>query len=239
VPTVSYTRGTDLRGTLEGAGGIGGLLARTDHSIFSIQPSEAHAYYHCDANGNVIVLIDAHQNVVARYAYEPFGRVFYMSGTLAEANVYRFSSKEADPSGLVYYLYRYYEPAMQRWVNRDPIHEAGGWNLYGFVQNNPVSNYDPFGLVRGSGPDPYCTGKCAKQLTADLIGCSLYMIAGGAIFILLPPTGPLAGHLMGMAATCAVLAAARYAMCIRSCVLTAQCPFPIGPYPGSWPWKMP
>jgi hypothetical protein len=29
VPTVSYTRGTDLSGSLEGAGGIGGLLARS------------------------------------------------------------------------------------------------------------------------------------------------------------------------------------------------------------------
>ena len=29
-PTVSYTRGNDLSGTLEGAGGIGGLLARSD-----------------------------------------------------------------------------------------------------------------------------------------------------------------------------------------------------------------
>ena len=38
---------------------------------------------------------------------------------------------------LVYYNYRYYNPADGRWINRDPIAEQGGWNLYGFVRNSP------------------------------------------------------------------------------------------------------
>ena len=37
LPQVTYTRGKDLSGSLEGAGGIGGLLARTDNSLFAIQ----------------------------------------------------------------------------------------------------------------------------------------------------------------------------------------------------------
>jgi RHS repeat-associated protein len=65
---------------------------------------------------------------------------------LAEANLYRFSSKEYHPSsGLVYYLYRHYEPNLQRWLNRDPIGELGGLNLYGYVSNDPLDRYDPFG----------------------------------------------------------------------------------------------
>ena len=35
---------------------------------------------------------------------------------------------------------------MQRWLNRDPIQEAGGINLYGFVGNGPVNEVDPFGF---------------------------------------------------------------------------------------------
>ena len=35
---------------------------------------------------------------------------------------------------------------MGRWLNRDPIGEAGGVNLYGAVGNNPVNNFDPYGL---------------------------------------------------------------------------------------------
>jgi RHS repeat-associated protein len=48
------------------------------------------------------------------------------SGTLASANVYRFSSKELHVnSGLYYYGYRWYAPNLQRWLNRDPIKEPG------------------------------------------------------------------------------------------------------------------
>src|SRR5204863_101464 len=38
------------------------------------------------------------------------------------------------------------DPSLQRWTTRDPIGEAGGINLYGFVGNNPVSYVDPLGL---------------------------------------------------------------------------------------------
>jgi RHS repeat-associated protein len=71
-------------------------------------------------------LINPSQIIVAHYLYDPYGSVLSKSGPLAEANLYRFSSKELHAaSGLVYYLYRLYEPALQRWVNRDPISDAG------------------------------------------------------------------------------------------------------------------
>jgi len=49
-------------------------------------------------------------------------------------------------SGVHYYGYRYYNPALGRWVNRDPIEEKGGVNVYGFVGNSPLSQFDSHGL---------------------------------------------------------------------------------------------
>jgi RHS repeat-associated protein len=147
LPTVTYTRGKDLSGSLQGAGGIGGLLARTSQ-VYSGGPLSGQSFYHSDANGNVTMLIDSNQGIVAKYLYDAFGNTISKSGQLSEANVYRFSSKEWHAnSGLAYYLYRYYDPNSQRWLNRDPLGEMGGVNLYGYAVNNPLSIIDLWGLM--------------------------------------------------------------------------------------------
>ena len=140
---MTYTRGLDLSGSISGAGGIGGLLARSHHTAQATN----HFFYHADGNGNVTAIISSNQAVVAEYQYDPFGNLQSMRGALAEGNLYRFSSKEYHPnSGLYYYGYRFYDPNLQRWLNRDPVGEAGGINLYGFVGNNPIALIDVLGL---------------------------------------------------------------------------------------------
>jgi RHS repeat-associated protein len=68
------------------------------------------------------------------------------AGTLATANLYRFSSKELHyKSGMYYYGFRFYDPHLQRWVNRDPMLEAGGLNLYAHCGNTPLNVIDPNG----------------------------------------------------------------------------------------------
>ncbi|MFG6319687.1 MAG: sugar-binding protein, partial [Clostridia bacterium] len=47
---------------------------------------------------------------------------------------------------LVYYNYRYYTPRDGRWINRDPIAEQGGWNLYAFLGNSTQDQVDRLGL---------------------------------------------------------------------------------------------
>src|SRR5437016_4421629 len=109
-PLVSYTRGNDLSGSLEGAGGIGGLLARS-HG-YSSGNWTTHNFYHADGNGNITYIVNSSQALAASYRYDPFGRTMSSSGTLASANVYRFSSKErylppATGIELYYYGYRF------------------------------------------------------------------------------------------------------------------------------------
>jgi len=160
-PTVSYTRGNDLSGSLEGAGGIGGLLARTDG--YSSGNWSTNNFYHADGNGNITYLVSTNQTRSASYLYDPYGNAISSGGSLAGQNVYRFSSKEIHlNSGLYYYGYRWYAPNLQRWLNRDPIEELGGINLYRFVRNNPINEQDSFGLLSAA-----CTA--ARQALADAL----------------------------------------------------------------------
>jgi RHS repeat-associated protein len=143
---VTYTRGVDLSGTLQGAGGIGGLLARTDMGQWIAGTPWATAYYFADAQGNVDALVYTNGLMAAEYEYDPYGNIVSMSGPIAGANKYRFSSKEwNDNASLYYYGFRFYDPNLQRWPNRDPIGEWGGLNLFGFVANNPLKFFDVLG----------------------------------------------------------------------------------------------
>jgi RHS repeat-associated protein len=146
--TITLTRGKDLNGSLSRAGGIGGLLAMTARSETPV--TFDHSYYHSDANGNVTMLINNNQAVVAKYLFDAFGNTLSLSGSKALVNSYRFSSKPIhELSGLYDYLYRYYHPKTQRWCQMDPIQEAGGRNLFRFVRNSPTTRFDPWGLSSG------------------------------------------------------------------------------------------
>ena len=46
---------------------------------------------------------------------------------------------------MVGYQRRFYRPDLGRWLNRDPIEEEGGENLYAFCDNNPVLYIDILG----------------------------------------------------------------------------------------------
>ena len=97
-------------------------------------------------NGNATKYIDESGNVVAAYEYDDFGRTISSSGPLAHLFRHRFSTKYFDAeTGLYYYGYRFYSPSLMRWLNRDPIEEEGGVNLYVFCRNNVLIHHDKFG----------------------------------------------------------------------------------------------
>jgi RHS repeat-associated protein len=136
---VTYTRGRDLSGSIGGAGGIGGLLGRTD--------GNGSTFYHADCLGNVTALINSSNILVAQYLYSPFGQVVGKWGPYANLNEMQFSSMPRHSlSGFSMYLYRVYDAGLQRWVSRDPIGECGGVNLYRMNHNNPIDEIDPLGL---------------------------------------------------------------------------------------------
>jgi len=84
--------------------------------------------------------------IAAKYEYDPYGNLIASSGTYAEANPFRFSTKWFDDeTGLCYYGYRYYSPRLGRWMSSDPAEEHG--NLYLFTSNCPLCLTDLLGLL--------------------------------------------------------------------------------------------
>ncbi len=140
----SYTWGLDLMGSLSASGGVGALLQIHDHGLGKTLLT---AY---DGNGNLSALLNADTGTLeAAYEYSPFGEQTRAEGLYALENPFRFSTKFFDrETGLLYYGHRYYAPGLGRFINRDPIEEAGGFNLYGFVGNNPISHWDVLGMFR-------------------------------------------------------------------------------------------
>jgi len=171
-PTASYTRGVDLSGTMEGAGGIGGLLARSHGYSGGTGAWSTHHAYHADGGGNITALVASNQALSATYKYDPYGRSVSTSGSMAAANTQRFSSKEIVAStGFYYYGYRFYDPEHQRWLNRDPIEEAGGINLYAFNVNNALYWIDIDGRSSISHP---ASAAIAAEAEAAALGYPSY-----------------------------------------------------------------
>jgi hypothetical protein len=82
----SYLWGTDLSGSFQGAGGVGGLLAmKTSGGVCH--------FTSYDGNGNVLALVDGSSGTPsAQYEYGPFGDSLRVTGA-QKANPLRFSTK--------------------------------------------------------------------------------------------------------------------------------------------------
>ena len=137
--TCEYFWGADKSGTEQGAGGVEGLLAVSIDGVF---------YIPCyDHNGNIILYVSESGSIAAQYTYDPYGNVTEQSGNLTTQFSFGFSTKYQDrEASMVGYQRRFYRPDLGRWLNRDPIEEEGGENLYAFCVNNPISLFDKFGM---------------------------------------------------------------------------------------------
>ncbi len=142
-----YTWGLDLSGSLQGAGGIGGLLSCSSRSA-----SGTETYYPvADGNGNITEYVTTNGTIAAHYEYNPFGGAITSSGTKVNDFHFRFSSKYFDDeTGLYNYGLRDLDVELGRWISRDPIGKDGGINIYGFVGNAPLSDVDALGFLKAA-----------------------------------------------------------------------------------------
>ncbi len=176
----TYTWGKDLSGSMQGAGGVGGLLSQRDEFA-----AGAPVYYPTyDGNGNISEYLEKisdnpdtesvdeeETKVVAHFEYDAFGNITESSGTIENFDI-RFSTKKRDAeTGLYYYGYRYYDPGTGRWPSRDPLgenHSTGEFNEYAFVRNAASYFADLLGLTIIGGDISGKTGNCfGGALTND------------------------------------------------------------------------
>ncbi|MFG0314891.1 MAG: RHS repeat-associated core domain-containing protein, partial [Phycisphaerales bacterium] len=116
---------------------------------------------------------------------------------------------QRDQSGLLFRRNRYYDPATGQFMQHDPIGIAGGMNLYGFANGDPVNFSDPFGL---SACPPDCSSSdYAWMAVGGTIGffigggggSGFALATGGAGAVAVPAAGA-AGATAGAAAGLAI-----------------------------------
>jgi len=105
-------------------------------------------YLACDQVGFLRLVADPSGSIVKRIDYDSFGNILTDSDP-SFTLPFAFSGgfHDAD-TGLVRFGYRDYDPDTGRWTAKDPILFKGGdTDLYGYVQNDPVNQVDPRGLL--------------------------------------------------------------------------------------------
>ena len=131
----TFLRGLDLSGTMQRAGGAGGLLATTDDS------TGLSCFYAHDGNGSVVALVNfLDGTVAARYEYGPFAEPIRMTGPMALPNPMRFSGQFADDvSRTLKYPDGTYDPLLGRYSSAMSSADSTGKDLRSSLQYDPVN----------------------------------------------------------------------------------------------------
>ena len=113
-------------------------------------------YYVYNGHGDVVALVDAQGNAAASYAYDAFGQLTLASENFGSGtswtNPYRYDGRDGvrydGETGLYWMSVRAYDPALGRFLSRDPLGRAPLFfadQPYVYAGNNPLINVDPSG----------------------------------------------------------------------------------------------
>jgi len=113
-----------------------------------VDATEGDFYYTRDHLGSVReVVADDGVSVESQYDYGIWGEVERIAGVREESSFRYTGHFYHAPSELHLTWFRAYDADLGRWLSRDPIGEAAGLNLYGYVEGNPLRYTDPLGLI--------------------------------------------------------------------------------------------
>ena len=101
-----------------------------------------------DHLGSTSMVADAGGTVVNELRYSAFGEIRYQNGTLTTDYLYTGQRQEAE-IGLYYYVARWYDPAIGRFIQADSIVpnplSVKGFDRYSYSYNSPLNYLDPSG----------------------------------------------------------------------------------------------
>lgn len=107
--------------------------------------------YSYDIRGSVTRISDENGIATSEYLYSTYGQRTVLYGT--GASILGYCGRDGvltDATGLLYMRARYYSTELMRFINEDiivgDISNSGSLNRYTYVEGNPVTNVDPFGL---------------------------------------------------------------------------------------------
>jgi RHS repeat-associated protein len=156
-------------------------------ALVETRNAESNIRYQFDNHlGSACLELDEAAAVITYEEYYPYGCTSYQAGrTIAEVSLkrYRFIGKERDEeTGFYYHGARYYAPWVGRWTACDPSGPQDGFNLYLYVNDNPVNKVDMTGNWEISWTDVAIGAVTAVVIVGAVAltaGAAAPLIAGG------------------------------------------------------------
>jgi RHS repeat-associated protein len=149
-PSATSVYAYDGDNVIEETNSSGAVVARYEDTQNIDEPlamlrAGATSYYHADGLGSVTSLSNTAGALAQIYTYDSFGKLTNSSGSLT--NPFRYTARDFDiETNLQFSRARYYDPAVGRFLNEDPIAFNGGGNFYRYVYNSPIGLADAMGL---------------------------------------------------------------------------------------------
>jgi RHS repeat-associated protein len=129
--------------------------------LIAKQGASGTTYIHTDHLGSPVVQSDALGTASNQAEYKPFGAAWFGGTTSGIGFTGHYNDSD---TGLTYMQARYYDPVAARFISADPVRLKGGFSLYAYVVDNPMTQTDPTGTTIHCADSASDCGKIATYI---------------------------------------------------------------------------